>query len=166
MGVAYHPREWRRKSTSSGMESGNPRPPPASRSTDLGDRLLNLKPLAMDEGELTAHTFAKWAKTCQMVVRQFGGNHLVETPGPDDFDTLYSCEDIGTRDIVQGYGDRFCPRALSVCLQATISGSSPAPSCSERSFDHPTKRAAILPRQERYGRSPPIRCVPTRFRGK
>ena len=55
---------------------------------DLCNRVLNVKRLKVDDGELTLHTFRTWTRICRQVVTQFGGKRLVEDLGPDDFEAL------------------------------------------------------------------------------
>ncbi|MEI8374715.1 MAG: site-specific integrase [Planctomycetota bacterium] len=59
---------------------------------DLIDRLLNFKRLAVENKELSPLTFRAWYKTCNMVLKQFGGTRSVESLGPDDFDALFRAQ--------------------------------------------------------------------------
>jgi integrase len=66
-------------------------PPPIGtgdglRVADLCNKFLNLKRNRMESGELSAHSFAKYYETCELVVKHLGKHRRVDNLRPDDFE--------------------------------------------------------------------------------
>jgi integrase len=57
---------------------------------DLCNKFLNMKRSRMESGELSAHSFAKYYETCELVVKHFGKHRRVDNLRPDDFEKFRS----------------------------------------------------------------------------
>lgn len=53
---------------------------------DLANDFLNAKLPKLANGELSAHTFSDYQRTCAKLIKQFGGSRRVDDLRPDDFE--------------------------------------------------------------------------------
>jgi integrase len=65
-----------------------PRQEGGFRVRDLANKFLTTKKHRLDNGELSARTFSEYYSACEIIVKAFGRDRLVEDLRPDDFEKL------------------------------------------------------------------------------